>query len=435
MKQIVVIGGGPAGSVAAAMLAKYSSDAEVLLVEKDRHPRHHVGESLQPATFDILDQHFGLKDLLTQQGYANKFGAVYIWGENREPWRIVFDERLEKSVDDLSEAELLSGGFEQAWQVDRESFDQILFENARNQGVKIIEQVAVQKIELDASHAKVEKIFLANGEILQPDFVVDATGQSALLGRKMGWKSTVEDLKSVAVYGYFQNTGALQGALGRHVQLVVSVPDGWLWFIPISKEITSIGLVTQAGRKIDEAEFLEIITNSELPLGDGELIEKSGQRIFYAKDWSYACRKMVGENFVLVGDAACFVDPILSGGVDFAIRGGANAALAIIHQDRNALMEYEQGLLQEYQAYLRMARYWYGNNRSVQGFFWEAHQQMHQHSMSTPLRAFVYLTSGKYAADRHFKIFQKWQEEIMFQSLGVNKEPLIRKLQQRKKGV
>jgi hypothetical protein len=205
------------------------------------------------------------------------------------------------------------------------------------------------------------------------------------------------------------------------------VEEGWIWFIPVSADITSIGLVTKDQRKYTESEFLQILQRAPIPLNNASMVDVDGHKgLYYARDWSYQCKKFVGRNFALVGDAACFVDPILSGGVDFAIRGAANLALAILryieNSDTTPLQEYQQMLFKEYQAYLRMARYWYANNSSVDGFFWEAYQEIEQPMHSTPMRAFVYLTSGRYAADQHFAIFQKWQEEKMFTALGVQKE-------------
>ena len=97
-----------------------------------------------------------------------------------------------------------------------------------------------------------------------------------------------------------------------------------------------------------------------------------------------------------------------------------------------ALARYSRTMRKDYQAWLRMARYWYGNNRKVDGFFWEAHQLVQSKSVSTPLRAFVYLTSGHYAADAHFKVFQEWQEKKMFEALGVNRTALKSALDQRR---
>ena len=155
------------------------------------------------------------------------------------------------------------------------------------------------------------------------------------------------------------------------------------------------------------------------------------------RDWSYSAQTYHGPGHILVGDAACFVDPILAGGVDFAIRGAANAAVAVMEAltgNADALNRYSETMRKDYQAWLRMARYWYGNNRSVDGFFWEAHQLVQRGSVSTPLRAFVYLTSGHYAADAHFKVFQEWQEKKMFQALGVNHGELKSALAQRRGG-
>jgi halogenation protein CepH len=141
---------------------------------------------------------------------------------------------------------------------------------------------------------------------------------------------------------------------------------------------------------------------------------------------------MAGPGYLLVGDAACFVDPILSGGVDFAIRGACNASLAILSSLRDtergadAFERYEQRLRSEYRAYLRLARYWYGNNRSVKGFFWEARAEIPADSVSTPMRAFVYLTSGQYAADHHYRIFEETQERKIFRSLGIDRSALQR---------
>ena len=420
---IVIIGAGPAGSTCAGILAKYGHACVV--IEKSKHPRHHVGESLQPASLDILEEHFGIKEIIASQCFAHKYGAEYIWGKTRDPWRILFDQRLENCVDTITEEELLHSDFEKAWQVSRSIFDTILCDAAKRCGADVWENVSVDSVEIEDN--AIHSLRLSSGEVIHPKFVVDASGQSCFLGRKMQWYQPVQDLQSIAIYAYFQHAGGVQGVLGRHVQLVVTVEEGWIWFIPVSADITSIGLVTKDQRKYTESEFLQILQRAPIPLNNASMVDVDGHKgLYYARDWSYQCKKFVGRNFALVGDAACFVDPILSGGVDFAIRGAANLALAILryieNSDTTPLQEYQQMLFKEYQAYLRMARYWYANNSSVDGFFWEAYQEIEQPMHSTPMRAFVYLTSGRYAADQHFAIFQKWQEEKMFTALGVQKE-------------
>ncbi len=143
----------------------------------------------------------------------------------------------------------------------------------------------------------------------------------------------------------------------------------------------------------------------------------------------------------MVGDAACFTDPILSGGVDFAIRGACNAAVAILRASRQpagaqaALSAYEAQLDKEFKAYLRLARYWYGNNRQVDGIFWKMHELIPLASIATPLRAFKYLTSGACDADAHFHVFTVAQEQNIFQHLGVNEDQLKHALRRAKRHV
>ena len=137
----------------------------------------------------------------------------------------------------------------------------------------------------------------------------------------------------------------------------------------------------------------------------------------------------------MVGDAACFTDPVLSGGVDFAIRGGCNAALAILRGGKQAWTDYEEQLNKEYRAYLRLARYWYANNRAVEGLFWQMRRHIRTGSISTPLRAFKYLTQGISNADAHFHVFKLAQEERIFSQLGVDEAQLKQALYRAKRHI
>jgi halogenation protein CepH len=428
-ERVLVVGGGPSGSVVAALLAQ--EGIPVTLFEKERFPRHHVGESLQPATLELLDHYLGLADELSAQGFARKYGAVYVWGESREPWRVLFDERLERELPGLTEADLLAGNYEHAWQVLREQFDEILLREAARRGADVREscEVAAPLIE----DGNVVGVRLASGAIERARFVVDATGQRCLLGRALSLTSHVPDMRATATYAYYDGAGGVDGPLGRHVQLVVTVPEGWAWFIPVSAERTSVGVVVRERARVTRERFETLLAEAELPMaGAREVTREDGDGLYFAKDWSFAHRRVTGPGWILVGDAACFVDPVLSGGVDFAVRGACNAALAILTElvdpkaGADAREGYQARLRDEYRAYLRLARYWYGNNRSVEGFFWQAHAEIPPDSVSTPMRAFVYLTSGKYAVDTHYRIFQSAQEQRIFRSLGVDRGALKR---------
>jgi len=431
---VLVIGGGPAGASAAALLAKEGRD--VVLAERTHFPRPHVGESLQPASLKLLDRHFGIGPALAGAGFARKYGAVYVWGESREPWSVLFDDRLETDVHTLSEAELLAGDYEHAWQVDRATFDTILLGMARDQGVEVHEDTVVQNIVTEDDRVVSADLSGPSGtERVLPRVVVDASGQRCVLGRRLGQHETVPDLRSTATYGYWDGAGGLPGPLSRHVQYVVTIPEGWAWFIPVSSTRTSIGIVHRRPRKMDRAEWEQAIRQAGLPIEGATFDAETGLQ--FARDWSFSHRRMAGANWMLVGDAACFVDPVLSGGVDFAIRGAANAAVAILSAGDGPLgasaQRYSKALLREYRTYLELARYWYGNNRSVDGFFWQAHQAIDALSGTTPLRAFVYLTTGHYAADRHFKVFSEYQEQRIFEALGVSQESAKKVLARRKK--
>lgn len=434
--RVVIIGGGPAGASAAGVLAR--AGAEVIVFEQAHFPRHHVGESLQPATFTLLDEHLGLGGRFAAEGFAYKFGAVYVWGKTRDPWRVLFDPRLEQDLDHLDEAGLMAGGYEHAWQVERSRFDHILLSRAAELGADVRFGVTVlAPLIEEADRVTGVRIRLPSGaeEDVEADMVLDASGQRCMLGRALRLQQPVRDLQSMATYAYYEGAGGVDGVLGRHVQLVVTVPEGWVWFIPTSPSRTSVGVVHRGRQRISVAQFEAAVAAAELPMAGAQRLPgpRPEQPLYFARDWSFTHRRFAGPGWMLLGDAACFVDPILSGGVDAAIRSGCGAAVALMRRfsepdaDEAALLEgYSQQVRGDFKAYLRLARYWYGNNRSVEGLFWEAHREIRVDSMSTPLRAFVYLTSGQYAADRHLRVFDTWQEKNIFRSLGIDRDALRR---------
>jgi flavin-dependent dehydrogenase len=261
-----------------------------------------------------------------------------------------------------------------------------------------------------------------NATVLHADIVVDATGTRSVLGKHFGLTRPIEDLKATATWCYVRGAGGVGPPLERDIQLIVTVPEGWVWFIPLDDERTSVGIVATDGLPIAEEQFWEILAKTTLPLNDFTVeAGPRGQPFHHIKDWSYTHRRFVGDGWMMVGDAACFTDPILSGGVDFAIRGAANAAIAILRgADAKSLEFYQSQLRREFRAYLRLARYWYANNRAVEGLFWELRKLIEVSAISTPLRAFVYITSGACDADAHFHVFTLAQEEKIFKHLGVD---------------
>jgi flavin-dependent dehydrogenase len=422
---VLIAGGGPAGATLGAILAK--EECDVVLIDKVRFPRPHIGEALQPAAFELLDFHLGLGPLMAQQGFIKKLGAIYEWGDNRNRWSVLFDDRLDDGVDHLSREDIENGDYDHSYQVDRAQFDALLLDHARERGVDVREQTEAVAPLMDGDRVVGFRVRNDTEEYeLKADVVVDCTGTRTLLGRTFGLTRVIEDLKATATWCYVRGAGGLDNAIGRNMQLVVTVPEGWVWFIPLSEERTSVGVVTSEKRKMDPETFWKILEQTTLPL-DGIEIEPGPKESPYhhMKDWSYTHRRFVGPGWMMVGDAACFTDPILSGGVDFAIRGACNAAVAILRGgDDESLAAYESQLRKEYRAYLRLARYWYANNRAVDGLFWEIRKLIPISAIATPLRAFKYVTSGACDADAHFHVFTVAQEERIFRQLGVDEAQL-----------
>jgi flavin-dependent dehydrogenase len=424
--KILVAGGGPGGATVAAILAK--EGAQVTLVERARFPRHHVGESLQPASFDLLDFHLGLGPLMVSQGFPLKFGAIYEWGETAQRWHVLFDERLADGADHLDREALLSGEYVHAYQVQRSVFDQILLDHAAARGVVVRQGVEARAPVMDGDKVTGLVVRGPDGEeTLSADLVIDATGTRCLMGRHLGLTQEVSDLQATATYAYYEGAGGADETLGRSVQIVVTVPEGWVWFIPVSETRTSVGVVTHERRKLSPEHFADILSRTTLPMEGATLLPgPKGSPFRHEKDWSYTHSQFVGDGWMMVGDAACFTDPILSGGVDFAIRGACNAAVAVLGaaaepgETRAIMASYQNRLKEEFAAYLKLARYWYGNNRAVEGLFWKMHEFIPVSSISTPLRAFVYQTSGECDADAHFHVFSQAQEKKIFQNLSVD---------------
>ena len=421
-QHVLIAGGGPAGATLGAILAK--EGVRVDIIEKSRFPRPHIGESLQPAAFELLDFYLpGLVDQMANEGFARKYGAVYRWGNDRKLWHVMFDDRLDNGFDHLTNDDIRNGDYAMSWQVNRARFDQMLLEHAQKMGATVHEETTAIAPIMDGERARGLRVRTASGEQeLHADVVVDATGTHCLLGRHFGTTKVVEDLKATAHWTYFRGAGGIGEPLDRDIQLVVSVEEGWIWFIPVSEDRTSIGVVTHEGKKLSKERYLDILQRAEIPIEGAEMEPgPRGATLYHMKDWSYTHTNFTGPGWLMVGDAACFTDPVLSGGVDFAIRGGCNAALAILRGDEQAWSDYALQLNKEYRAYLRLARYWYANNRAVEGLFWEMRRHIQPGSMTTPLRAFKFLTQGICNADAHFHIFTLAQEERIFRQLGVDK--------------
>ncbi len=308
---VLVIGGGPAGSSVAALLAKQG--VEVVLLDKVSHPRPQVGESLIPHFWKYADL-TGATPLIEKEGFVGKAGGISVW--NGKIHRIAFAD---------------FGFTRPALHVERDVFDELLLNHAESLGAKVFQRVAANEADLSLDSAWVGYTDRRGNDAYQGRiacrFVIDASGPSALLAGQFKSKRLVDSrMRFLSLWGYFKNSRfvAADGRsypaadIGKHrpVTFVTSFEDGWIWHIAM-RDTTSVGLVinTNRARSMDKAErerfFLETLRQApylDRLLDGAEYLEES---FCERPDYSYYSTKVCGENFYCIGDAASFVQPNL----------------------------------------------------------------------------------------------------------------------------
>ena len=385
---MVVVGGGPAGSTAAALLAQ--AGLRTLLFERERFPRPHVGESLLPATLALLEQ-TGALPAVASEGFVKKAGATMCWGRTAEPWSWHFRETNRR--------------FPHAYQVWRPRFDQILLDHARACGADVREGVAVRQVRFENERGV--GVTLQEGAKVAAKMVVDASGQRSLLATERRWKRWDSFFRNLAVYGYFRDCPHLPPPDDGNI-FIESVAEGWLWKIPLAGGTSSIGAVVdretgaKAIRALGLREFLQqqIASAPRIAAMVGSR-EADGEPVA-VRDWSYASTRMAGPGYVLLGDAACFVDPLFSTGVHLAVSAAHIGAAYVVSALTDppiaeaAATAFERAYRTQYQHFHELARLFYASNRSVDSYFWEARRITGE--QRPPREAFVRAVSGQAAA-------------------------------------
>ncbi|MGZ5385138.1 MAG: NAD(P)/FAD-dependent oxidoreductase [Acidimicrobiia bacterium] len=376
---VVVIGGGPAGSTVGGFLTQLGRS--VLVLEKERFPRHHIGESMIASTLDVLAE-IGLGPKIDAAGFPVKSGGCFIWGETTDPWCIRFDE---------------IPGRPTSYQVKRDVFDKILLDHVAEMGADVRQEARVNEVLIEDGRV-VGVSFEHEGQTHQAraKYVVDASGLNAVVANKLSTREAAEELKNMALYGYWKGVHPAPAALGGDIRptdrnnIIIKMLDtGWLWFIPLGfDDIISVGYVTQRdnlpearGKAALEEYYLDRVKNSE---EFGYLLSNSEYTddFYTVKDWSYRSVEMAGAGYFAVGDAACFVDPILSSGVYLAVlyaklcAVGVNTCLTEPGREEMIQDWYEGLYADTYTDYLAMARLWYHGDRKVQKWMHQAQDQL-----------------------------------------------------------
>ncbi|MCH8333420.1 tryptophan 7-halogenase [Candidatus Sumerlaeota bacterium] len=320
------MGGGPAGATVSTLLAQ--RHRKVLLLEKDTFPRYHIGESLIPETYWPLKR-IGVLDKIKASRFTKKFSVQFSGssGKPSRPFYFFETNHHESAV---------------TWQVTRAEFDKILLDHARDSGVEVREGATVKDVMFEGDRATGVKAVLGSSGGEEPAarayhsrVVVDATGMTSLLAKKLGTRIRDPKLKKASIYGYFngamRDTGVDEGAT-----LVLRTPrgGGWFWVLPLADDVTSVGVVADPDylfkgrgkdyRKIlfEEIERCEAVRSR---VKEAKFLEE----VYVISDFSYRSTRCAGPGYVLIGDAYGFLDPVYSSGVFLALISGEMAADSI----------------------------------------------------------------------------------------------------------
>jgi flavin-dependent dehydrogenase len=317
---VVVIGGGPAGSTAATLLAQHGR--AVQLFERERFPRFHIGESLIPETYWVLKR-LKMLDKLKASHFVKKYSVQFVNAQGKLSAPFYFHDNKPHECS-------------QTWQVVRSEFDLMMLRNAAEQGVAVHEETRVLDVLFEGSRAVGVRVQNGDGppREVRAKVVVDASGQSTMLQNRFKLRVWDPVLNKGAIWTYWENayrdTGRDEGAT-----LVIQTPNrqGWWWYIPQHNNIVSLGVVAPFDYMFKGRGSHEQTYNEELE-GTPAVKERltNAKRVsgyFATKDYSYRSKEVAGEGWVLIGDAFGFLDPLYSSGVLLALKSGELAADAI----------------------------------------------------------------------------------------------------------
>jgi FAD-dependent halogenase len=385
---VVVIGGGPAGATASTLLAQ--AGRRVLVLEREHFPRYHIGESLLSATLPIL-QHTGVLPAVEAAGFINKPGGTFIWGSSAEPWSFWFRED--------------PGGYTHAFHVLRSEFDAILLRHAARTGAEVREGAAVEHVEGEGPfHVRARGDDGATLEV-EAAHVVDASGQSALLGRRERLREFNPFFKNLALWSYFADAARLEAPLRDNI-LSAAFPEGWCWYIPLHDGTISVGAVVDAARWRERAKPATLdATYAELIAGCAPVARMlAGARqtapVRVIRDYSYSSKRFYTGAALLAGDAACFIDPVFSTGVHLACLSGLLAAdcleevLAGRRSVAVAFPAYDTAYRNAFERYRRFVTYFYNHHSATDSYFWQARKLVDPNGTLELREAFVRLISG-----------------------------------------
>ena len=364
---VIVMGGGPAGSSVAGILAR--EGRQVILFEKEIFPRHHIGESLMTDTYWTF-RRLGVLEKLKQSPFVRKYSVQFANSAGKESRPFYFFEAVhhESAV---------------TWQITRAQFDHLLIDHAAEQGAVVHQGVLVKQVLFEGDKAVGVEVQMQDGtrEKFFAKVVVDATGQAAMLSNKFRWRVRDPKLKKAVLYSYFKDAHREPDLNGGATLVLRTEPGsgGWFWYIPLENDITSVGIVANPDYLLkNRGQDLAKIFNEEIEkcesvrrrVAEGTRVDK----IYSILDYSYRSKQNAGNGFILIGDAYGFLDPIYSSGVLLALKMAELAADAIHdsfnHDDFSAarLGQYQAKLDRGIESMRKLVYAFYNDGFSFSGF-------------------------------------------------------------------
>jgi len=394
---VVVVGGGPGGSAVSTLIA--AQGHRVLLLEKEHFPRYQIGESLLPATVHGIGRLLGVSQRLAGAGFMPKRGGTFQWGESPEPWTFAF-----------AASDVFSGPTSTAYQVERMKFDQILLDNARDKGVEVREGARVEGV-LDSGGRVGGVVYTDSGGVrttVRSRFVVDASGNnSAIRDRVGGSRRYSEFFRNLALFGYFEGGARLPAPNSGNI-LCAAFDAGWFWYIPLTETLTSVGAVLRhdaldLARGDKEQALTGLIERCPLiarQLAHARRVDSGPYgEIRARRDYSYDRDSFWRKGMVLIGDAACFIDPVFSSGVHLATYSALLAARSINTvlsgedpDEDSCFEEFAARYRREYSVFHDFLVSFYDLHQDHESYFWKA-KKVTSNSAS-PLQSFAELVGG-----------------------------------------
>src|SRR5437660_4113393 len=348
---VAIIGGGPAGSTTAALLAR--AGRRVIVFEREKFPRFHIGESLLPFSMKAFTG-LGLHEKLLRAGFIKKYGGEIMGACSDTGTKFYFKDGYRSQTD-------------HSYQVTRGDFDKVLLDHARESGAEVHEQTPVGSVEF--SKDGVELAVRYNGShSIRARYLVDASGRTSVLGRQFKIKKTYDHLQKLSIFAHYDGVWRANGIDGTLTVLIRAI-DRWFWLIPLSADRTSVGVVldseTFRKSKLSAEDFLEQASAEQPIIAKRMTNAQRVSQVYVEADFSYRSARLHGDRWLLAGDAAGFIDPIFSSGVFLAVFSGELAADALNevldhpHKAKRLFPQYERAVNRAMDVYLRFVNAWY----------------------------------------------------------------------------